>query len=274
MMTPGVSHPRPELSGAAAVFRRAIETERTYFELGAKTEPLPGAVLAWMPGLTASPAGVVIHRVEPAVIADLGQAWVIQAERALTAVGAGMARIYCETRGGPADDLLRRAGYVDRDELILGHSLQGSSPGLTLQPVKSDEDWDRKLRLHSAMEISPDGHGNRPSDWVTLERRKCADGMDAFLAEVDGETVGAIGAIWGDGLLRMKNIVVHPAHRRRYFGSAMLNQIAAIGRDRGVSEQCVWAVRGDAGELLYRAAGMQLVGTQVEWSKQIGSPVQ
>lgn len=273
-MTTVLPQPLPESTGTAAVFARAIETERAYFELGAKVERLPGAFLAWIPGLARSPAGAVIHRVEPAVIAALGETWVILAERALADVGAGMARIYCDARGSEADDLLRRAGYSDRDELVLAHLLQEPAPGLSLRPVKSDEDWERKLRLHATMQISPDGHSNRASDWVALERRKCADGMDAFLAEVDGETVGAIGAVWGDGLLRMKNVVVHPAHRRRSIGRALLSHIAAIGRERGVSEQCIFAVKGEAGELLYRAAGMQVVGTQVEWSKQIAGRAQ
>ena len=154
-----------------SLFDRAIETERTYFELGAKTELLPGAVLAWMPGLTASPAGAVVHRVEPELIAALGQPWVSQVECALTAVGARMARIYSETKGSPADDLLRRAGYVDRDELILTHSLQGPAPRLTLQPVKSDEDWERKLRLYITMEISPRRPWQSP---ITMGRPRTA----------------------------------------------------------------------------------------------------
>ena len=265
---------QPEVTGAASLFARAIETERTYFELGAKTEHLPGAVLAWMPGLTTSPAATVIHRVDPAEIAALGEAWVVRAEKALADVGAGLARIYVDARGSAADELLRRAGYADRDELIFAQSLPQPAPALTLRPVTIDADWARKLRLHAGIENSPDGHGNRPSDWVALERRKCADGMDAFLAEIDGEMVGAIGAIWGDGLLRMKNIVVHPAYRRRSIGKGIVSQLAALGRERGVSEHCVLAIRGEPGERLYRSAGMRLVGIQVEWSKPIGSSVQ
>jgi ribosomal protein S18 acetylase RimI-like enzyme len=265
---------QPEATGAASLFARAIETERLYFELGAKTEQLPGAVLAWMPGLTASPAAAVIHRADPAVIAALGEAWIVQAEKRLTDVGVRMARLYLDARGGAADELLRRAGYADRDELIFAHAMPRPLPGLTLRPVVSDEDWERKLRLHAGIENSPDGHGNRPAEWVALERRKCADGMDAFLAEIDGEAVGAIGAIWGDKLLRMKNIVVHPAYRRRSIGRGIVSQLAALGRDRGVSEHCVLAIKGEPGERLYRSAGMQLIGTQVEWSKPIESSVQ
>lgn len=260
---------RSEAGGASSVFIRAVETDRIYFELAAKIERLPGATLAWMPGLAASPAGAVIHRVQPAVIAALGETWIIEAERALTDVGAGMARIYLDARGGPADGLMRRAGYADRDELVFVHSLREAAPGLILRPVESDEDWDHKLRFHAATQETPDGHNHRPSEWVALERRKCAEGMEAYLAEIDGVEVGAIGAVWGEGLLRMKNIVVHPAYRRRSIGRGMLAQLATIGRERGISEQCVLAVRGDGGEMLYRAAGMQVVGTQVEWSKQL-----
>ena len=273
-MTLVPTRPQPDSTAAISLLTRALETERSYFELAANIEPLPGAVLAWMPGLTASPAGAVIHRVQPAVITALGEAWVAQAEGALAGVAVELARIYLDARGGPADELLRSAGYADRDELVFAASLGDPAPGLTLWPVKTDEDWERKLRFHAEIPTSPDGHGNHPAEWVALERRKCAAGMDAYLAEFDGETVGAIGAVWGDQLLRMKNLVVHPAHRRRSIGRAMLNRLAAIGRERGVSEQCILAVRGDEGELLYRAAGMQVVGTQVEWSKQIGGPVQ
>ena len=261
--------PTLESPGSPSVLARAVETDRLYFELGATTEALPGAILAWMPGLIASPAGSVVHRVDPAVIADLGETWVRQVERSLTKLGASLARIYLDTRSTAVDEMLRNAGYADRDELVFVHSLGESAPGLTLRPVQSAGDWEAKLRFHTEVHETPDGHYHRPAEWVALERRKCAEGMDVFLAESDGHVVGAIGAVWGDGLLRIKNLVVHPAHRRRSIGRGMLSQLAAIGRERGISEQCILAVRGDAGELLYRSAGMQVVGTQVEWSKQL-----
>jgi len=251
---------------------RAIETDRTYFEMGATVEQLPGAVLAWMPGLSASPAGAVIHRVDPKAITEIGEAWVAQVERRLAEIGAGMARIYLDARDASAAELLRRAGYVEREELVFGHSLPAPLSGLTLRPVTSDEDWQHKQSFHQSVETTPDGHPNRAADWVALERCKCEAGMDAFLAIADGRTVGAIGAVWGVRMLRIKNIVVHPAHRRQSIGQAMLCQAGNLGRMRGISEQCVLAVRGEAGELFYRALGMEVIGAQVEWSKQIGGP--
>lgn len=248
---------------------RAIETERHYFEMGARIERLDGAILAWMPGLAACPAGAVIHRADAEVIARHGTQWIAEAKRALSTAGVALARVYLDSRG-PADDLLRRAGFADREELVFANSLGDGGSELDLRPVLTPDDWQRKLKLHQAANISPDGHHVPAAEWVALERRKCEDGMEAYLAEAGGEIVGAIGAIHGDGILRMKNILIHPAHRRQGLARAMLHRLAAIGRKQGISEQCVFAVRGDAGEQLYRSSGMQLVGTQVEWSKPLG----
>lgn len=254
----------------ASRLARAVETDRIYFELGAELEQLDGATLAWMPGLTSSPAAAVIHRVDPEAIALGGQKWFEQAERAYAGTGASLARIYLDERHAAADDVLRQAGYVDRDELVFVHNLPDPPTDLTLRPVVGEEDWDRKLQFHQSVDETPDGHSNRAADWVELERRKCAAGMDAYLAMRGGEIVGAVGAIWGEEIVRTKNLVVHPGHRRQTVGMAMLCHIAALGRARGVSEQCLMAVREESGELLYRAAGMQMVGFQVEWSKQLG----
>lgn len=268
-MTPITAESAPAPQYSASPLAAAIETDRAYFELGATIERVPGAVLAWMPGLTHVPAGAVVHRVDPQTIADIGEAWVRDTEGSLSAVGVGLARIYLDSRDDRADDVLRRAGYIDRDELVFHHRLSEPPPGLTLRRVTSDADWARKLLLHEAVATSPDGHRNPASDWVALERRKSEHGMDVFLAEIHGETVGAIGTVWGRELLRMKNIVVHPAHRRRAVAQSILAHAAAIGGARGVCDHCVLAVRGEAGESLYRAAGMQAIGVQVEWSKRI-----
>lgn len=253
-----------------ATFARAIETDRAYFEMGAQRRDLSGAVLAWMPNVSASPAAAVIHRVDPAKAAQAGAAWIEHAEQALSNVGATLARIYLDTADETLGALLRQAGYAERDELVFAGSLPQPLTDMTLRPVIDDAGWAQKLEFHREARITPDGHDNDPADWVTLERHKCGDGMEAFIAEIDGEPVGTIGAIWGDGLLRLKNILVHPAHRRRAVGQAMLGKLAELGRARGISEQCVLAVKGEVGEYFYRGIGLQPIGAQVEWSKQIG----
>ena len=256
-------------SGTRSLLARALDTERTYFELGAQIQRLPGAELAWMPGLTASPAAAVVHRVRPDACAAGGANWIADAEAALVAVGAGLARIYVDTLGSALDPLLLRAGYTAREELVFVHSLPEPPRAVTLREVTGEADWRRKLRFHESVEGPPDGHPTAPAQWVELERRKCEHGMKCYLAELDGETVGAIGQLRGEGVLRIKNLVVHPAHRRRSIGRAMLSEVAAIGRKLGIGEQCLLAVRGEVGELLYRAVGMRVAGSVIEWSKPI-----
>lgn len=254
----------------AAYAEDAIETDRVYFELGASLQPLPGAILAWMPGLADSAAGAVIHRVDTTVVGALGRDWLDAAESAFRAAGAALARVYLDVTHPMVDQLFSQAGYQRREELVFGHDLPPPRPGLRLHRVESEADWQRKLRFHELVEESPDGHFNRAGDWVALERRKCRHGMQAYWAERGGEVAGMIGLVWGDGIARLKNIVVHPAMRRQAVGTAMLSHAAAIGRDKGLPYQCLLAVSGEAGEQLYRAAGMQVIGSQVEWSKALG----
>ena len=263
--------PMPEsLADPAALLASAIETDRQYFELGARLEQLPGAILAWMPGLAAAPAGAVIQRVGAEVALAEESNWLFRAERALCGVGARTSRIYLDDGHGASDDLFRGAGYSKREELIFAHSLGSPEPGLRMMPVESEFDWDRKLILQQSMPTPPDGHSTSAADWIVLERRKCDAGMEMYLAEWDGQPVGAIGAIGGDGLLRLKNIAVHPSHRRKGVGLRMLGHLGILAKERGISEQCVFAVRGEIGELLYRAAGMRMIGSVIEWSKPLG----
>lgn len=260
----------PSLSATRSdeLLRRVVETDRVYFELGAEIEQLPGGVLAWMPGLADCPASTVVHRLDPDVLLHDGASWIAHVEQRLQTIGVGLARIYCDARG-PGDAALSAAGYIGRDEVAFVHRFQADEPTLALRAVQTGDGWDAKLALHEAMGLSPDGHDNDPKSWVDLERRKSGAALQPYLALYDGNVVGAICALWGDGLLRLKNTVIHPAHRRRSMGHAMLASLAAVGRQRDVHQQCVFAVRGSAGETFYRALGMREVGIQIEWSKPL-----
>ena len=125
-----------------SLFERAAATDALYFEMGAQVEQLPGAALAWMPGLTGLAAGAVVQRVDGATVARMGSGWVSEIEEALVRVGARLARIYLDD-GSPADSLLRRAGYVMRPELVFAHAFDGAPGDVVLLRVERDEDWER-----------------------------------------------------------------------------------------------------------------------------------
>ena len=183
-----------------------------------------------------------------------------------------MPRIYVDHRGTVIDQWLRAAGYADRDEIAFVHDFPEPPSALSLVPVRSEADWRRKLALHDAAEGPPDGHFVAASEHVALERAKCAHGMEMFLAECAGEVVATAGLIAGEDVMRIKNIVVHPAFRRRRHGASILAHLAAIGRSRGRPALCLFALANEPGEQLYRAVGMSVAGTQVEWSRPLGEP--
>ena len=256
-------------ASAPSLFDRVLETELRYFEIGARTEQLGGAVLAWTPDFVQAPAASVVQRVDPEAVLGRGPGWLAEVESRLAGHGIRFARIYLTVRHPQVDSLLREAGYACREELLFTDNLPDPSPLLNFRMVRTDEDWARKLEFHHQAPQSPDGHDTRAADLVGLERHKCAHGMEAFLGEIDGRIVGVVGALWGDGIVRVKNLLVHPDHRRRSVGSALLSHIAALGRERDLREQCVLALEGGAGEKLYRSLGMQQPGSQFEWSRRL-----
>ena len=255
---------------SAFLINDALETEFTYFALGAEVREFDGFRLAWMPGLASIPAGAVITHFESAMIAHAGGGWLDSVERSFVDVGATMARVYSPAREEQADLLLTAAGHTVREELVFAGSLGDDQSDISLWPLARPSDWQRKLLFHCQAQSSPDGHDNAAERWVELERRKVAAGMDCYLAESEGEIVAAIGAVWGRRLLRFKNLVVHPQCRRESIGSSVLRKLAELGRQRGIRNQIAFAVRGEAGEALYRSLGMTVIGSHFEWSKPLG----
>ncbi len=256
--------PGPDLLG------RALDTERIYFEIGARLEDLAGAVLAWTPAFVAAPAASVIHRLEHDAIAARGPAWLAEAESRLAERGIRLARIYLMARHAALERLLANAGYACREELVFADNLPDPPSRLTFRPVLTEQDWARKRAFHEDVPESPDGHRNHAAAMTGLERHKCAHGMHAFLGEIDDVTVGAVSAVWGDAIVRIKNVVVHPAYRRHSIATELLSHVAALGRTRGIKQQCLVALAGGAGEKLYRTLGMHQAGSCFEWSRRLG----
>lgn len=257
-------------TGLSELLTRALETEQTYFELGARLEDLAGAVLAWTPGFVAAPAASVVHRVEPDAIVGRGREWLAGAESRLEELGIPLARIYLMARHEGMETLLSNAGYACREEILFADALPEPAAPLTFRPVVSDDDWARKRAFHRGVPESPDGHCNGAAELARLEQHKCAHGMEAFIAEIGGRTVGVAGAIWGEGIVRIKNLLVHPDFRRQAVATTLMSHIAAHGRARGISEQCLVALKGGTGEMLYRSLGMTVVGSCFEWSRRLG----
>ena len=249
--------------------REIVESDQLYFELGAETQMLAGAQLAWMNGLTHLPAGAVIQRISS--VADMDGQKVMDWEEQLRALGAPLGRLYLDDDHPSADALLRASGYERRTETTYCGTVAGNErTSLRILPVTSPELWQRKLRLHESSPELPDSHPAAAADWVDLERRKCATGtMAAFVAEYEGEVVGTFATIAGANLYRLKNLVIHPAWRRRGLAVDIIRWCSAASLSDGRSGICTLAVKGGAGDSLYRGAGLTPVGHRTEWTRPL-----
>ena len=261
------------LSLAAAL----LESDRRYFELGATVAEIEGAEVAWMPGMEATPAGCVVHRVRPSVIGG-GEAggWVASVTRRLRGLGCGMSRVYLDRPDDDLDRALAGAGYRRRVET--GFLVEGALPpagarardDVSLREIVDDDGWEAKAKLHAGSDVAADGHVSRPEEWVEFERRKCATGgMRAFLVAVDGEVCGAVATLEGDGLLRAKNVFVHADRRREGIAAESLRLLSRRAGTLGLAATGIFGVEGRPGAAVYVHLRMRPVMSQVEWSRAL-----
>lgn len=251
--------------------RALIESDRRYFEQGARRRTLTGAEAAWLDGMADLPSAGVVHRVVPSEVADPA-AWVSELTAAQRDLGFTRGRIYLDEACEPLERQLGAEGWTMRREpaLIAVEGVPPSrGPSVELLPVVTDEDWAAKEAVHRADGIRPDGHPAPASRWVAMEQARVAAGeLDAWLVLREGIVCGTVLSMAVDGILRTKNLVVHPEHRRTGVGLGVLGRLEDLARKHGLVLG-TFSVVGEVGELLYRAATMQPVAEQREWSRRL-----
>ena len=103
-----------------------------------------------------------------------------------------------------------------------------------------------------------------------MERVRSEAGfMRAYLIRRGGEIVGAIGSAPCGSLLRLKNLVVDPAHRRRGIATATALRFAALARDEGLVAAGCFALDGEPGLAFYPRAGYRVAVRQIEWIRDL-----
>ena len=253
----------------AKLFAELMASEESYFSMGAQLTEVDGAEIAIMREFASQPAGAVVHRVDTGALKCRSSNWISHVEQVLKDGGANLSRIYVADDCNQTSVLLDQCDYQPRIEIGFAGEIMGETNGMVLSPISNDHDWYLKAELHSAIGSSPDGHLSDGRDFVSLERAKSRSGLDSYLAQLGEKTVGSIGAVWGDGFVRAKNLVVHPDSQRHGIGSAMLAALNELARQRGIKHVGAFGIEGGAGSALYRNSGLDVVGSQTEWSKRI-----
>ena len=267
------SIPQPEVVITAASSSMAdllLESDRLYFEAGAQLKTMSAAVVAAMPNLAHIPAGCVAHRITDHGVNDW-DIWIEHLEQQLKELGCLAPRLYLDDAVPDLEQILPKRGYSSQievgllDETLTVEKLK-TDLAVTLRPILDDIDWQKKLQLHSDKENGPDGHITYPHEWVELEHQKCKTGaMQVFFICIGDEICGTVGCLEVGQLLRLKNLLVHPAWRRQGVAQAAVYAL----RNRAIRQEkqafgC-FALLDSAGQRVYKRAGLSVVTQQIEW---------
>ena len=247
--------------------RNLLESDRRYFEAGADLLPIPGAVIAVLRGAEKLAAGCVVHRIDAKRVSRDAEGWISDVEQSVRALGVPHARLYLEASEPGLEAALRGRGYRPRVEhgLVRDAAISGRAE-VELVPAEDESGWAARREILREQSLGVDGHALDADLWVTMERRKCEAGyMRPFLIETAGKTIGSVCAAPIDGLLRMKNLSIDPAHRRRGFATAAAIAFARLAGETGFAAAGCFALEGEPGLVAYPRAGYAEHVTQTEW---------
>ncbi len=254
--------------------RELIESDRAYFDRGARLVGLPGAVLAHMPAFRNVPAAAVVHRIAPEALLPDPLTWAVAVETVAADLRLSRSRIHLDKPAPQLELALTMLGYRSRVEWGLMRPAAATRSKVELVPVRGDDDWSRKLALHADAEEGSDGYPLDPTHWVGFEKAKQVAGyFTLYLAQRDGVPCGAIGCHEAGKLLRVAHLIVAPMHRRRGAAAAILDAVASLAHARGMVAVGCFALPGAHGDQLYRANGFVDVVTQVGWDRVLTSQV-
>lgn len=254
--------------------RDLLESDRRYFEADAEVIPIPGAVIARLPGEERLAAGCVVQRIDPTAVPEDGDAWLAAIEEKLRAFGCPRARLYLDGPHEMLEGALSRRGYRGRVEYGLACSADGTKGAGTieLRPATDAAGWLARRKLMERSQLAPDGHRADPERWVEMERRKYDAGyMLPHLIVSADRIVGALSTARCGRILRLKNLIVDPAHRRRGIATAVAAQMARLAAEKGLAAAGCFVLEGESGIAAYTTSGYHHVTQQTEWVRELGA---
>ncbi len=251
--------------------RAVVESDRQYFELAAATEPLPGATLAFMPGLESLPAASVVHRVEPERVDAPLAGWLALVESRARSLHLSHLRLYLTFEAAAWTSVLNRHGFTQREEVLFyAPVMPCAQRDVALVPVEEPRDWKQRAAVFQGDEKGSDSHPFSPCDWVELERRKVqTNGLRCLNVLYKNEIAAAVGYLKIRDFFRIKNLHVRRAWRRQRVGSRVVRAMRAHAYTLQARGCGVMAVNGSHAARLYRETGMERVGVQYEWMKSL-----
>ena len=137
-------------------------------------------------------------------------------------------------------------GYQSRAEHGLIRPAAQTESRVQLVPIGNDTDWSPK----------------QAAGYFTL-----------YLVKQDGVACGSVGVNCTGKLLRLKNLVVASAHRRRGVGAAILDALASMAHARGLAAVGCFSIPEGPGDAFYRGHGFREAIVQVGWDRTLNLTV-
>ena len=166
-----------------------------------------------------------------------------------------------------------------RFDLTLQHLLVGEladpgppTPGLRIDPVVDERDWDDLLRVTRLDHLEEAVKGRR-EPWpeeltrhmVGHKRRKAPE-VQPWLARVDGAAVGMFSSMPGvDGVGLVEDLFVAQDVRGRGIAQALIVHATADARSRGAGPVIIGSLVDDWPKLLYARMGFRPVFVERSW---------
>jgi ribosomal protein S18 acetylase RimI-like enzyme len=247
-----------------------LESDRRYFEADAEVVGLDGGSIAVLRGAESLAAGCVVQRIDASRAAADPDRWLDELETRLRTLGATRARLYLERSEDALETALARRGYRSRVEHGFVRDAVACATELALVASDDEPGWERRKEVVRRAGTSPDGFAVDPDLWIDMERRRCRAGyMRPYLVRRGGDMLGAVCAATAGPLLRIKNVIVDPAHRRQGVATAIALRFAGLAAEEGFAAAGCFAI-DDAGEI-YSRAGYRIETSQVEWTRDLTS---
>ncbi len=249
-----------------------MESDRRYFEADAELAVVPGAVVARLRGLESLAAGCVVQRIDAARLPADIDAWLAALEQQVRGFGSPRARLYLDAPHEPLAAALARRGYRAGTEIgLLRHAGGGAGAKIQLLPADDARGWSERRRLMERSRRAPDGHNADPDLWVEMERRKCRAGyLQPYLIVEGDAVVGAMCLAPAGSILRLKNLIVDPDHRRRGIATAAAACLARLAAESGYAGAGCFVLENEPGAAAYTNTGFRAAITQTEWVRKFG----
>ena len=169
------------------------------------------------------------------------------------------------------ESALTHAGYEERQEVAFvgPATAPPTDTTVTLRMMQTEADLDKMAEIDAESPRGPDGHIADNGTWNEIIRKKWRTGeLSLYFIEDQGEICGNVGAMHAAHILRLKNLVVRPCHRKNGFGRGATLALWKKAFDAG-KRLATFSVPGGGGYATYKSAGLYPTRPQYEWCKEL-----